>query len=357
MHPRRRRPTDSNLDGDTPVPDLTETGLLTSGVRRMSTMWVWTPRWLAEVDFYRPRRLGGPRDIIRLFRMARRHDHVILLGAVTVRHRYRDLILALLLKTLPRRRRPRVFIADATWQAQSRSLGRLTRLDPSVFGWPIRLVIKLIDGPEVNYGVLSREEAETFPSRWGVSPTRVVFTPFFATLDPTTPFSAGEHVFCGGDSLRDYDTLEKAVEGIDVPVTVAASWRPHGPSPTIDARYLPQEDYDRALATARMVVVPLRPAGRSAGQQTYLNAMLMAKPTIVSDTTGVRDYVEDGVTGVVVPPEDSAALRRAIEHVLDPANREMYEEMGRRARQTVLDSQLYPDYWDTVLLGAVDAQD
>jgi glycosyltransferase involved in cell wall biosynthesis len=111
-------------------------------------------------------------------------------------------------------------------------------------------------------------------------------------------------------------------------------------------------EYDATMAAARLVVVALLPSRRSAGQQTYLNAMLLGKPTIVSDTVGVREYIEDGVTGVIVPPGDASALREAILDVLDPANADRYETMGRRAREAVLARHTLVDYWDHELLDA-----
>jgi glycosyltransferase involved in cell wall biosynthesis len=48
--------------------------------------------------------------------------------------------------------------------------------------------------------------------------------------------------------------------------------------------------------------------------------MALGQAVIVSDVSGVRDYVEPGVTATVVPPGDVAALRRAIEGAFaDPA--------------------------------------
>ena len=128
-------------------------------------------------------------------------------------------------------------------------------------------------------------------------------------------------MFAGGNSYRDYDLLVKAVEGLDVPVRVASSWRPSQPLPAnVQVASLPQDEYNRTMLGAGLMVVPLRPAARSAGQQTYLSAMLAGKPLIVTDAPGVRDYVVPGQTALVVEP-DPEALRAAITWVLDPANK------------------------------------
>lgn len=51
---------------------------------------------------------------------------------------------------------------------------------------------------------------------------------------------------------------------------------------------------------------------RSAGHQTFLNAMTTGKAVIVTDPKRARDFIEYGVDGVLVPPGDPVALRAAI---------------------------------------------
>lgn len=64
-----------------------------------------------------------------------------------------------------------------------------------------------------------------------------------------------------------------------------------------------------------------------------LESMACGTPAIVTRVGSLPEIVEDGVTGFVVPPNDPAAIRHAIEAlVTDPARR---AEMGRRARAAV----------------------
>ncbi|GAB47014.1 glycosyltransferase [Mobilicoccus pelagius] len=322
----------------------------------MSTMWGSSPGWRSHVDFYvpeTPEAIGTPRDLLRLLRLAPGKRGLILLGSVSRRHRYRDFVLALLVKMTRRpSRRPRILLTDATWEPESRSLSRLTGVPSRWFALPQKLMIRAIDGPHVHYAVLSRQERETFPDLWSVDPERVVFTPFPATIDPATPTTTGDYLFAGGTSYRDYDLLEEAVRPLDVPCRIAADWQPRRPHPRITAGLVPHEEFVRLLAGCRVAVVPLQDRHRSAGQQSYLNAMLLRKPVVVTDAPGVRDYIEDGVTGVVVPPEPEA-LRAAIRDVLDPARAAHYDEMGRRARAWVLTHATSDIYKDDVLLDAI----
>ncbi len=57
----------------------------------------------------------------------------------------------------------------------------------------------------------------------------------------------------------------------------------------------------------------------------------MGKPVIATATDGLREYVRDGETGVLVPPSDAQALRSAISRLAaDPA---MRRRLGANARE------------------------
>ena len=149
-------------------------------------------------------------------------------------------------------------------------------------------------------------------------------------------------VFAGGDSHRDYGPLIEAAREIDSDFTLATG-RLSGDQlaslpPNVSAGRLPHDDFMRRLRSAAVVVVALQGrSDRSAGEQTYLNAMVLGKPVIVVDTMGVREYVEDGKTGLVVPPAaDPAALTAALRWVLDPANEQEVAAMTERARAIAL---------------------
>jgi len=64
-----------------------------------------------------------------------------------------------------------------------------------------------------------------------------------------------------------------------------------------------------------------------------LEAMAMGKAVICTRIAGQRDLVQDGVTGLLVPPRDPVALRRAIAELWNDPRRA--EEMGREARRQV----------------------
>ena len=71
-----------------------------------------------------------------------------------------------------------------------------------------------------------------------------------------------------------------------------------------------------------------------------LESMACGTPVICTDVGGMPEFVEDGVTGFVVPPNDPIALRDRIDYLI--AHPEVAVEMGRRGRQNVLERFTWP---------------
>jgi glycosyltransferase involved in cell wall biosynthesis len=83
------------------------------------------------------------------------------------------------------------------------------------------------------------------------------------------------------------------------------------------------------MAACRVGVVPS--LGSEAVSRAALEWMASGRPVVASRVGGLPDIVEDGVTGLLVPPDDSAALAEALSKLLlAPAKA---EEMGRAARR------------------------
>lgn len=69
--------------------------------------------------------------------------------------------------------------------------------------------------------------------------------------------------------------------------------------------------------------------------QVAIEAMLVGRAVVASDIGGLRDVVEDGTTGLMVPPSDPEALAVALDSLLDnPEARQRMGDAGQlRARQ------------------------
>jgi glycosyltransferase involved in cell wall biosynthesis len=114
---------------------------------------------------------------------------------------------------------------------------------------------------------------------------------------------------------------------------------PQPDEPPIDERgvtvvhRVPSAQVMAAWARASVAVVPSvwdEPMG-----QVAIEAMLAGLPVVASDVGGLRDLVEDGVTGRLVPPGRPRALADALDDLLDePSARRQMGAIGRRrARQ------------------------
>jgi glycogen(starch) synthase len=62
-----------------------------------------------------------------------------------------------------------------------------------------------------------------------------------------------------------------------------------------------------------------------------IEAMMFGKPVVCADVGGMREIVEDGVTGIRVPPDDVASLTNALERLLTSSS--LRTDMGSRGRK------------------------
>jgi glycosyltransferase involved in cell wall biosynthesis len=298
-------------------------------------IYPWHADWAARAEPIDVRE-GRASALVRLARSTR---PAILLGASGFRRGYVDLLGA---AVLARRGYP-VLLADATWQPGSRALERLLRIPAQVgvdaaprYGRRLgRTAIRMLDADNVHYAVLSRHEVQTFPRLWGVDPRRVHFIPFCATAKTLEHEPGGDGVLASGNSLRDYRALVRAAPNIDAKLTLATRLPlPPIPGGDVEARFMPAAEHDARERAAAVVVVPLlADTDRSAGQQTYLNAMGRGKPVVVTEAPGVRDYITPEETGLIVPNEPEA-LADAVNRVLK--DRELATRLGNAARADVL---------------------
>ena len=86
--------------------------------------------------------------------------------------------------------------------------------------------------------------------------------------------------------------------------------------------------YERAA----IVVCPSRREGYGVVAR---EAMAYGRPVVASAVGGLLDAVEDGVTGLLVPPRDVTALRAALVRLLD--DRGLRGRLGESARARALE--------------------
>ena len=82
-----------------------------------------------------------------------------------------------------------------------------------------------------------------------------------------------------------------------------------------------------------------------------LEAMKHKKPVICTDYGGMKEVVEDGVSGVVVPAGDASALSNAMDTLLANADaRRQMGEAGYRRLNTLFTSERMGEQYDSLIV-------
>lgn len=94
------------------------------------------------------------------------------------------------------------------------------------------------------------------------------------------------------------------------------------------------EKYRRATLFVLPCVVSAN-GDRDGIPNVILEAMAMQLPVVSTRHSGIPEVVEDGVNGLLIPPEDGTALAEAMAQLLD--HPEQRHEFGLKARQTIVE--------------------
>jgi glycosyltransferase involved in cell wall biosynthesis len=191
---------------------------------------------------------------------------------------------------------------------------------------------------------------EGFSRYYGITASKSVYVPFKSNIlsQASAPgagsaLAEGEYVFSAGRSLRDYETLIAAARKTGLPFAILftseADWAAHGTF--VDLTNLPpnlrlihddgsQEGWINGLKQARIVVVPTQPDSICAsGIGTYLDAMALGKPVVITRGPGADDVL-NGNQAAFVQPRDPEGLAQVLQSLSQDDDRRMaLAEQGR----------------------------
>ncbi len=207
--------------------------------------------------------------------------------------------------------------------------------------WRVRRVVQDRIVPKVD-GIIALNEIQRpyIARRWSAHVPVIVIGHWVDTdfYQPAPQNPDGPILAVGDDNGRDYQTMSHAIEGLAVPVLIRTGMKldldpVKHVSVTVVPRLAPIA-FRELYANCRFVVVPLRPDTRNAsGISAVLEAGAMGKAVIATESDGIREFVLPGETGLVVPANNPAALRAAIDRLLgDPI---LTETLGLAARRHV----------------------
>lgn len=199
----------------------------------------------------------------------------------------------------------------------------------------------------------------------------VVSLPTYANVgrvdQPTLPVSLPKNVpiflFCG--FVRPYKGVDILIEAmallrqqLDAHLVVAGEFWQNGEAPirqqiaqhnlsnavTVINEYLPNDQLASLIRQAEAVVLPYRSATQSAVVQMAFGHHV---PVITTNVGGLAEAVLDGETGLVVPPENPAALAEAMRRFVEDGLRPQFvakieEENGRFAWSHLVEAILAP---------------
>ncbi len=279
------------------------------------------PRWLLRVAGGRwAHNLKGVLAGLRLFARRGRCRGIVTDGGAS------GLLLAYLQALCPWGRKPHVMI-DCLWDLRP----------GTARAWFKRQRLRLASRSVRRFVVWATHELEDYARAFGIPREKLVYVPFHTTAhDYDYDLRDGGYLFAGGNSGRDYRPLIEAVRPLDLPVWIASTrpelFRGVVLPPHVRVEPTTPPGFRRAMAAARLVVIAMEGGLlHSGGQQTCLNAMFMGKPTVAVGRKWAADFIEDGVTGLVVDYDDPAGLRRAITWIVE--NPDAARRMGERARE------------------------
>jgi glycosyltransferase involved in cell wall biosynthesis len=90
---------------------------------------------------------------------------------------------------------------------------------------------------------------------------------------------------------------------------------------------------DDALAIMAAADIVVHPSCEDALSSAVIEALMLERPIIATDISGVCDSLDDGRFGIIVPPADARALGAALENVI--ADREKARDRARLGRQHI----------------------
>ncbi len=264
-----------------------------------------------------------PARVVRELRSFR-PDVVIVQGA-------QDAALTMLARAVARNDLPIVYDVHGDWRTDTRLYGSpLRRALSPVTDRVARYVVRSADGVRTVSGFTSRLVREQGVEPTATFPAYMDLAPFTATPPvalPTTPqalFVGVLERYKAVDVLADAwpsvrarvpgarlhvvgrGRLASTVEALVTETSLGVSWTPE----------LPTEGVAQALDESTLLVLPSRGEGMG---RVLVEAFCRGRSIVGTDSGGIPDLVENGVSGFLVPPDDSDGLAAALSRVLGDA--------------------------------------
>lgn len=180
-----------------------------------------------------------------------------------------------------------------------------------------RVALKGVD----RFIVHSRAEISAYSEWLNIDAQRFQFVPLQRAVSPIefTEDLDQPFLLSMGSAHRDYKLLFQVLADLKYPAVVVAG--PHAvaglpvPSNVTIRSGLTGKQCDELVQRARMSVIPVANRETASGQVTLLDAMMFARPAVVSNCAASVDYVTSGENAVLVQQGSYEELKSAIERM------------------------------------------
>ena len=195
--------------------------------------------------------------------------------------------------------------------------------------------------------VHSRAEIEIYSNWLQLPRERFVFVPLSAEIRDTATWTEqadDPYIVALGTANRDYALLAEAAgqlgyKTIIVAGTHATAHIQAPPCVSFRSNLTLAECHQLALYS-RINVIPIADVNAPSGQVTVIESMMRGVPLVATACAGTSDYVVDGVDGILVAPNDVAAMVSALRTVWEDAA--LRTALSRNARQASLEKFTFP---------------
>jgi len=246
----------------------------------------------------------------------------------------------------PKKMRPKILI-----------YGEMFEPNPGIRMFFERIFMHLVDRVVDLHILFSNEEINIFSATWGINKEKLrVCHQFYFPPERSRNVQQhnpnGVHIFAGGNSFRDYDALIKAAAQMPEREFCICTTRISNTEelpPNVKVSWPPLQEYLQLIDTAAAIVIPIQMGlKRTAGLLTCFESMWLGKIIIVPKSTGLEDYIQDKVTGLLVDGTPQC-YADTINWVLDPENTEAINRIGMQARKSIAEQYTLEKYNNRII--------
>lgn len=184
--------------------------------------------------------------------------------------------------------------------------------------------------------VLSDEEKNYYAKLFDL-PTEKFFCTRIGVTDQASDFppekDRKKYYLSVGRSNRDYKFLRDAwKKSFGELIIICDSYKEEAKDGITVLDHCYGDEYLQYVSNCYAQIIPMEDENISSGSLSFLQAMMLSRPTIVTENKTVHDYIESGRTGIIIEKTDTA-LEQSIAYLDDEAQ---YTAMCQAVREEFL---------------------